>query len=300
MSITNASTRTPPVSSSSIKTDVIPTKLNYSTLPTNGENPYNRTYTPEDPSIPKTNLGANEMEVNIKDLRQRPRDTYSLDQTGFDFFKSPTSMAYEDWNNENSIREKYYAEVEELLKKKLGAHTVQIFDHTVRRLPPPGENVPDTPEHRQPVSRVHVDQTPNSANDRVRRHMPEDQVSSLLSGRYRLINVWRPFHKVYDAPLAVADFSTLDPSKDLVRTELVYPDRKGETFTVLYNQNHEWWSPSQQEEDEVFLLKCFDNKEGVARMVPHTGFVDSRYYAKEGVPPRESIEMRCLVFGGEQ
>lgn len=278
---------------------MISTSLSYSVLPANGEKPYTRTYTPEDPSVPKTNLTANEIPVDIKDLRQRPRETYSLDQTGFDFFTSPTSMSYEEWSSDEVIREKYYAEVIELLKKRTGAHTVQIFDHTVRRLPPKGVEVPDTPETRQPVSRVHVDQTPLSATNRVYRHMPSSDAPELLKGRYQLINVWRPFHTVYDVPLAVADFSTLNPSKDLVPTRLVYPDHEGETYTVKFNPEHEWWAPSHQQADEVLLLKCYDNKDGVAGMVPHTAFKDPKFFGVEGVRPRESIELRCLVFGGD-
>jgi len=208
-------------------------------------------------------------------------------------------MQYEEWANDDIIRSKYYEEVIDLLKKKTGAHTVHIFDHTVRRLPPKGVTIPDTPETRQPVSGVHVDQTRSSAFNRVRRHMPEEDYESLSSGRYRLINVWRPFHTVYDAPLAVADFNTLDTKSDLAATDLVYPDRLGEVSTITFNPNHQWYSPSQMEKDEVLLLKCFDNKDGVAIMTPHTAFRDPKYYDVDGVPRRESIELRCLVFGGQ-
>lgn len=48
----------------------------------------------------------------------------------------------------------------------------------------------------------------------------------------------------------------------------------------------------------VLLLKCWEyspeNKVGT--ITPHTAFVDPRYYGKEGVELRESIEVRVLVF----
>jgi hypothetical protein len=51
--------------------------------------------------------------------------------------------------------------------------------------------------------------------------------------------------------------------------------------------------------DERLLLKCSDSKgyrDGdVAQWVPHTAFTDGR--TPEGARPRESIEVRALVFG---
>ena len=43
------------------------------------------------------------------------------------------------------------------------------------------------------------------------------------------------------------------------------------------------------------LLKCFDsNTDGRARFAPHTAFVDPT--TPPDAPPRESIELRTLVF----
>jgi hypothetical protein len=50
--------------------------------------------------------------------------------------------------------------------------------------------------------------------------------------------------------------------------------------------------------DEVMLIKCFDSADdGRARFVPHSAFVDPT--APADAPPRESIELRTLVFYGE-
>jgi hypothetical protein len=49
---------------------------------------------------------------------------------------------------------------------------------------------------------------------------------------------------------------------------------------------------------EVLLPKCFDSKtDGRARFAPHTAFTDPSTPAN--VPPRESIELRTLVFHRE-
>lgn len=97
----------------------------------------------------------------------------------------------------------------------------------------PGE-VDDTPEKRQPVANVHVDQTTASAIARVHRHLPPTDAPSLLTRRFQIINLWRPIsHAALDWPLALCDFRSVDVKKDLYPVALVYPDREpGETFGV--------------------------------------------------------------------
>ena len=47
--------------------------------------------------------------------------------------------------------------------------------------------------------------------------------------------------------------------------------------------------------EEVLLIKIFDSKrDGRARRVPHSAFVDPRTVHDNR--PRKSIEVRCLVF----
>jgi len=76
---------------------------------------------------------------------------------------------------------------------------------------------------------------------------------------------------------------------------LIYPTRRGETFTVKPNKAHRWYFKYAQRPDEVTLIKCFDtiDEPTVAKRVPHSAFVDE---AEEGGYSRESIEVRALVF----
>jgi hypothetical protein len=68
---------------------------------------------------------------------------------------------------------------------------------------------------------------------------------------------------------------------------------------VKFNPGQKWFYWSGMTGDERLLLKCSDSKgdrDGdVAQWVPHTAFVDGR--TPEGARPRESIEVRALVFG---
>ena len=50
--------------------------------------------------------------------------------------------------------------------------------------------------------------------------------------------------------------------------------------------------------DEALLIKCYDSlADGRARFAPHTAFTDPT--APVDAPPRESIEIRTLVFHRE-
>jgi hypothetical protein len=84
------------------------------------------------------------------------------------------------------------------------------------------------------------------------------------------------------------------PDSDLVPAALIYPNRNGETYAIKPNPQHRWYYKYAQRPDEVTLIKCFDSlDDGRARRAPHTAFTNS---AEEDKEPRESIEIRALVF----
>lgn len=215
----------------------------------------------------------------------------TLDREGFELVQHRSRVS--DFYDEAEIRGVYYPEVEQLLIDVTGAERVFIFDHTIRR------RVPGAPDRavavpRQPVPRVHVDHTVRSGPQRVRDLIPKD-AEALLRGRVEIINVWRPIRgPLLDAPLAVADARSVSP-EDLVPSDLVYPHRVGETYQVTYNPAHRWFYAPSMQRDEALLIKCFDSKtDGRARFAPHTAFDDPT--APQNPPPRESIEIRTLVF----
>jgi len=225
--------------------------------------------------------------TTIKDVRGCD-DDFRLDQNGFQFYRHTAQE--KDFTNDDNIKNGYYAETEQLLKKATGASRIYIFDHTIRRQPPgQGANGPNL---RGPVQRVHIDQSYSAALSRVTHHIPED-AEQLLRGRVQIINVWRPIKTVLRDPLAVAEANSVD-DQSLVVTELIYPDRRGETYSVKHHVRHRWYYKSRLTPDEVLLIKCFDSKlDGRARRVPHTAFHVPGTEEQQG---RESIEVRALVF----
>lgn len=106
----------------------IPTTLNYY-VPLDGstEAPYSYVEPPADK--PRTNVGGEPYPVTIRDARTA-QEELTLDKNGFQFVKWPSVES--EFRDDERIKEKYYPEVEELLKKVAGAKRVFIFDHTIR------------------------------------------------------------------------------------------------------------------------------------------------------------------------
>lgn len=265
----------------------------------------------------------------VHDVRGRESEFSSVDTSGFAVYNSPAREKL--FVDDAAVRGGYYAEVEDLLRTRLGpgVKKVVIFDHTIRRRLPGSA--------RAPVQAVHVDQTPAAADTRVRRHVEDpDEAERLIRGRYQLINVWRPIENpASDHPLAVIDWRSTRPD-EFVPVNLLYPKRaagqgdddrddrgkevrpdestwastegyeaKGETLRVLPSEQHKFYYVKDMTPDEVMLLKCYDSrgegrpggKPGVALRTPHSAFEDP--LTAPDAPPRQSIEVRCLVFYDE-
>ncbi|KAL3442732.1 hypothetical protein BJX65DRAFT_298775 [Aspergillus insuetus] len=266
----------------------VSTRISFINPPADGSIPFAYVETPP-AGEPQENYTATTHEVHLKDIRGHESE-YNLDQDAFQVLQQiPSSMTYADFDSDETVKSKYYAEVQDLILNNVpGAHKVIIFDHTVRKHNPNA--------HRQPVNFAHVDQTPWAAEQRVRTSITDPaEAEKLLKGRYRIINVWRPLNgKVESMPLGFATAATV-AAEDLTPIQRRYPHYTGETMGVKFNPKQQWLYWSGIDDDERILIKCSDTQEGVAHHVPHSAFADPRSPAE--AKPRESIEVRALVFG---
>ena len=255
------------------------------------EKPRSLEYQPA-PGVQQTNVSFEQREVPIRNLRPIA-GAVSLEREGFQLLHAPSVLS--DFEDEDKIRERYYGEAVALLKNVTGAHHVVVFDHTIRRRIA-GISDRTTGAPRQPARRVHNDYTVASGPQRV-RDLLGARAPELLSRRFSIINIWRPIHgPVLELPLALADAQSVT-SADLVATDLVYPDRTGEIYYVKYSPQHRWYYAPRMRDEEVMLIKCYDSLEdGRARFVPHAAFEDP--HTPADARPRESIELRTLVFYG--
>ena len=265
--------------------DSVSATLFYFSPPADGAKPY--IWINADPSRPQRNWDTVAHAVQIENLRGK-EDSVSLDATGFQYFRN--AAAHTAFDDDAAIEREYYLESIALVKELTGASRVVPFDHSKsspcppRSLSPiprseycslgfiplpcpsllataairrrrPGE-LDDTPQKRQPVPQVHIDQTPDSAAARVRRHLPAADVPALLARRFQIINLWRPIGRAaWDWPLALCDGRSVDAASDLVPTTLRYPDREGETFSVRFSAGHRWKYLRGMEPEEGVLIK---------------------------------------------
>jgi hypothetical protein len=264
--------------------------LNY--LAATNEKPVTYAYQPP-PGVPWSTAEADERATTIYDLRPAASEL-SLDDAGFQFLTH--ASAVKNFWDEDEVRRVYYPESIDLLKRITGASEVRVFDHTLRRRAPGEQDRSTKPGvARQPANRIHVDQTEASGVSRLRDEYP-DEVDELLRHRIAIINLWRPIKSpVLDAPLAVCDARSVKP-QDLIASDLVYRDRRGETYNLIYNPGQRWFYAPEMRADEALLLKCYDSRNdgAVARFAPHTAFIDPT--APQDAPPRESIELRTFVI----
>jgi len=232
--------------------------------------------------VPQWNGIDDPHEVLIDDARGRETE-FTLDRNGFALVKAPTAVA--NFYDPEEIKRVYYPEVERLLRDALGASRVFIFDHNVRNA--------TRPDLAPPSRQVHNDHTVNSAPRRVRDHLGAD-ADELLKHRFGVVNVWRPIRgPVLDSPLALCDAQTFT-DEDLIASDLVYAHVRGETSRVEYKPTHRWYYFSEQQTDEVLLIRVHDSaNDGRAKLSFHTSFENP---LAPGAPPRESIEVRTLVF----
>ncbi|MDM0035266.1 CmcJ/NvfI family oxidoreductase [Variovorax sp. J22P271] len=213
----------------------------------------------------------------------------SLDRSGFAQLSHRSAVTA--FSDEAAIRSVYYAESAALLREATGAEKVVVFDHTLRDS---AHGSRANASLREPVRRVHNDQTFVSGPRRVRDHLPAAEAAERLQHRFAIINLWRPLATVEQLPLALCDARSIAPA-DLVPSDLVYRDKVGETYAFLHNPAHRWYWFPRLRGDEALLLKIYDSRDdGTARLTAHTAFVHPDTPAD--APARRSIELRALVF----
>ncbi|MGH6959766.1 MAG: CmcJ/NvfI family oxidoreductase [Dongiaceae bacterium] len=256
-------------------------------LVANGETPFAYQYVPP-PGMPQRSGRYAEHAVTVRNARPLAGEL-SLDRQGF--ILTDHDSLVRDFYDEALVKTVHYPEVERLVRKHIGASRVVVFDHNVRS---GSATTRAATGVREPVHRVHNDYTAKSGPQRVRDLLPRE-AETLLLHRFAIVNVWRSIGwPVQDTPLGLCDARSMAP-RDLVATELRYPDRTGETYSVAHNPAHRWYYFPRLRRDEAILLKCFDSAtDGRARLSAHSAFADSGVPA--GTPPRESIEVRTLAF----
>lgn len=240
------------------------------------------------PGTPRRSATFHERRIRIHDAR-RLAEPPSLDAQGFALRRYATQVS--DFYDADEVEAVYYPELERLLKQATGAHSILVFDHTVRSNITSGRNGTAIQE---PVHRVHNDYTRESAPRRVRDLLSRSTAARLLRHRVLEVNVWRPIRgPLRRTPLAVCDATSMAP-EDFVACDLYYRERVGEIYYVQHRERHRWYYYPDMRSDETLLLKCYDSDPARGGVGAHAAFEHPNTPAD--ALPRESIEARAFVF----
>ncbi|MEM8695930.1 MAG: CmcJ/NvfI family oxidoreductase [Pseudomonadota bacterium] len=222
-----------------------------------------------------------ETKVTVTDLRGSDACP-TFDRDGIEFFNHVSAV--EDFENGESWKTAYNQELTDLLKARIGAKEVIVFDHTVR--------IDDPQAQRRPARNVHNDYNKRGAEQRLIDLVGEERALEFQQARYGFVNVWRPVKTtIKSSPLGFIRPSSMKAS-DWMDIGLIYPDRFGQILGVAANQSHEWFYCSAMTSDEIVVFNIYDN-----RGRPHLAHSALDLPSdRAAVAPRKSIESRTLVL----
>lgn len=265
-------------------TPAIATTLEY-LCPTT-QRPRTWMYAPPD-GQPAENADYVRKSVTIHDARGTAT---SLEREGYTLRHAPSTLG--DFGDKEDIVRHYYPEMAQLALSVSGASEAFVFDHLVRQRQPGMPQAFGRIAGQRPgaAGRVHCDFTATSAQ---RRLLLELGPRAEQVRRYAILNLWRSIrHPVLDAPLAMCDARTV-AARDLIASDIIYPERTGEIYQLLHNPEHAWSYFPAMTRDEVLIFKQFDSATPACH-TPHAAFEHPS--APPDAPPRVSIEIRCLLI----
>ncbi len=258
-----------------------------------GQRPVSYTFEPP-PGTLWENATYDLREVAIHDARQAEQEP-QLEREGFELWDAPTSV--KNFMDHEEVRSDYYQEARELALAVTGGRQAYVFDHLVRRREPRNTSLSFGKRAESGLAaangRIHNDYTEQSGQKRLALVVRDMEVMAQIR-RYCIINIWRPTrHTVLDTPLAVCDARTVRQSH-LLACDVKYPNRTGEIYLSRFSPRHRWSYFPEMQPHEALIFKQYDSQfSGVSRFTPHAAF--DHPHAPDDVPPRESIELRCLV-----
>ena len=87
------------------------------------------------PDIPRSNVKTDIIRgIRLTDIRP-VRDTFKLNEHGFQIMDFETSMKRNDWINQDAVESLYCRELGIFMKQHLGASSIQVFEAQVISTP---------------------------------------------------------------------------------------------------------------------------------------------------------------------
>ena len=232
---------------------------------------------------------ADEHRVLIANMRPHAGEL-SLERNGFVLLREPSAVT--NFYDGAEVQRVYYAEIEALVKRLLGAQKVLVFGEVAR------SDGTTTGDGRKPAYGAHVDYGERTVRQFAEDILGREAAAPWFTRRFVLMNLWRPIRTVYRTPLALCDASSVqanDLNDSEIRGGLNDPHRPPlYGFNLSYNPQHRWFYVPRMEPEEILAFKLFDSDRARVQWTGHTAFDDPT--AAADAPPRESIEIRTISF----
>ncbi|HVY82743.1 MAG TPA: CmcJ/NvfI family oxidoreductase [Steroidobacteraceae bacterium] len=232
---------------------------------------------------------AEEHRVRIANLRRHIGEL-SLERNGFVLLREPSAVR--NFYDADEVRRVYYAEIEALVQRLLGAQKVLVFGEIAR------SDAATVGDGRKPAYGAHVNYGERTVRQFAEDMLGREAAAPWLERRVVLMNLWRPIRTVYRTPLALCDASSVaatDLHDSEVRGGLNDPHRPSlYGYNLSYSPRHRWYYVPRMEPDEILAFKLFDSDRARVQWTGHTAFDDPT--APADAPPRESIEIRTISF----
>ncbi|KAK8059318.1 hypothetical protein PG996_009248 [Apiospora saccharicola] len=219
--------------------------------------------------------------------------SFTFEKNGFAVIETASSLEYHEFEDKKTVEDTYVPEIGSCLLEYFGATSVHVFSVLTRRRHPkfPQVEMRKTGPIIQPATRVHVDGTAK-AFDTLLTELDESRPHA--NKRFIYVNVWKPLNgPLYDWPLAICDAATVE-DQDLEAHDQVLPEVVRENYMVRHNAKHRWYYLSGQTTSELLVFRQVDSDGN--KGVPHTSFPLPHDQVQSISCPRESIELRAVVY----
>ncbi|KAI3390228.1 hypothetical protein diail_11843, partial [Diaporthe ilicicola] len=201
-------------------------------------------------------------------------ESFELDRNGFEIVKLPEKER--DISSDDKIKEEFYPEVVEIIKKRTGASIVVPFAHVLRRtenkffaegmdterynrfstLWPHSDFTVVYPERLPPVKEAII-----SSGGIPEDKREELKQASTSASRWAFVQIWKPLKTLMRDPLALCDSTTLsmddwrfrqtgDPN--IAYSLLAHPEKE---------EKHAWYYIHEMTPNEMFLFKGADSRQ---------------------------------------
>lgn len=247
----------------------------------------------------KTDNGISSVQVQQKIHNGRGQE-FLLDEASFELVDIPTALSTEDFysmKDSSELRERYHAEVEAVVKKKLGCDKIMFMHHQVRNAMKAG--TPGVAGYAG--GGPHTDSSALSGDEQAMNMLTSGNDSTRYK-RYLYLNLWR---NIADEPiendhLAVLDERSTAKPDDYIPRDLIGPGYKVVQYglNARHAKHHKWYYFPNMQKSEGILFKQADSDFTLpGRTCFHMSVNDPSVPAS--AKPRESIELRMFCFWEE-